>query len=342
MNFTSSRKSDKMDRIKKNRMLHLLETALQREIDAFNYYMKAGSKAHDPETESVLIQLAEEERKHQYFLNREIQKIDHLLSEEKGDRFIDTEDVQYPIPDSPEFKRLHSIRSVEMAAVSLPVELLGGDYVDTLVLDRADQEPALGIFLYDVMGHGLEATHIKALGKQAFGELREAWSSGDKSVDMTSPGRVMEELNRRVAAYCQEAGRFITSFYGIIDTTANTLIYTSAGHEPPILIKESGEYIHLSETNLLLGAAKDVTYTETTVSVGRGDILILFSDGITEATNRGGKMWERDRLRQTVQKMSKASSRDIIGHIFKTLKSFLKGQPITDEFTLVVMKVGVG
>ena len=53
-------------------------------------------------------------------------------------------------------------------------------------------------------------------------------------------------------------------------------------------------------------------------------------------------MWERERLRQTVQKMSKASPRDIIGHIFKTLKSFLKSQPITDEFTLVVMKVGVG
>ena len=328
-----------MDQIKGNLILEVLKTALRREVAAFNYYMKSSAKTDDKETAALLIQLAEEERKHRQYLNQEIEKIELLLDEDDTASAVDANEVRYPIPEHPEFKRLHSISWVDLAAVSLPVELLGGDFFDTIVLDRKDEEPVLAIFLYDVMGHGIEATHVKAMGRQIFGQLRDAWLAGNYRIDLTRPEVVMKEMNREIIACCQGTGRFITSFYGIIDPVAKKLVYTSAGHDPPILIRGDGEYIHLEETQLLLGAADDVAYSNAGVSLHPEDILVLYSDGITEATNSRGKMWERDGLIKTVQKISNGPSKEIIASIFRTLKHFLKRQPITDEFTLVVMKI---
>jgi sigma-B regulation protein RsbU (phosphoserine phosphatase) len=328
-----------MDDRKKKAIINILTEALKRETQAFNYYTKAGPKAVYPETGSLLIQLAEEERRHRSFLIKEIQKIESLLSGEGEEGFVDAEDVRFPIPENPDFKRVQTVPFIDLTAISLPIEMLGGDYLDALVLERNGHPPALGVFLYDVMGHGMEATQVKALGKQAFGQLRELWVEGKTPVDMTSPREVMEELNRRVIDECRSTGKFITSFYGVFDPAEKAMIYTSAGHEPPVFIKRGGKYIHLEETELLLGADENVSYSNITVPIGPGDVFALFSDGITEAANKRGKMFERTGLRRAVESAWKESSAEIIRRLLDTLRDFLKGEPITDEFTLVVMKV---
>ena len=328
-----------MDERKKKAIIDILTEALRRETQAFNYYTKARSKVVFPETGSMLIQLAEEERKHRTFLIKEIQKIENLLSGEGEEGFVDEEEVRFPIPENPDLKRAQTVPTIDLTAVSLPMEMLGGDYLDTIVLERTGHPPALGVFLYDVMGHGVEATHVKALGKQAFGQLRELWVEGKTPVDMTSPWEVMEELNRKVIDECQSTGKFITTFYGVFDPVEKALVYTSAGHEPPVFIKRGGKYVDLEETELLLGVDENVSYTNVTVPIEPGDVFALFSDGITEATNKRGKMFERAGLRRAVENAWKESSAEIIRRLLDTLREFLKGEPITDEFTLVVMKV---
>ena len=328
-----------MTEIKKRAILDVLNIALQREIEAFNYYQKAGNKAYYPETEALLIQLAEEERKHRLFLLREIERINNLMSEEIEDSHVEAEAVEYQIPEEIPFKRLQSVAGIDLSATSLPTELLGGDFFDSIRLYREDKEPALGIFLYDVMGHGIEATHLKALAKKKFGLLREAWEEKQSSIDLWKPRQVITELNRNIVEYCQTCGRFVSAFYGIVDPVENTFTYTSAGHDPPIFVKAEGAYSHLNRTELLLGVDDTLTYSDNIVSIAEGDILTIFSDGITEAVNNEEEMFTRIRLVNSIKNVTKYSAAEIVSHIFSDLKKFLQGEPLDDEITIAVLKL---
>ena len=328
-----------MDEKKKKSILDVIQTAIKRETEAFNYYQKATLKATFPETESLFIQLAEEERKHRYFLIKELEKINKLVIEETEDHFIDEKEVRYVIPDDLVFKRIQKSQGVDVASLTLPTELLGGDYLDTFSLDQEGEDSALGVFLYDVMGHGLEATQLKAVTKKIYVQLCEAWIRGETCVDMRHTGAVIRKLNQELVDHCQQSGRFITAFYGVINPIKKLLTYTSAGHEPLIQITYDGKYIDLADTQLLLGVDKNIDYTESQVSINTCDILVLYSDGLTEASNPTGDMFERERLIQIIQEVVQNSVKDIVHHIIDALRSFLGGTPMVDEISLSVIKV---
>ena len=324
---------------KKKSIINVLKEALKHETQAFNYYYKASKKVAFPETESLLIQLAEEERKHRLFIIEELNRIDGLMSQKTDDSFDADRDVQYPLSANITLKRLPTSPGVDFAALSLPAEFLGGDYIDTITLNRGEQPPALGVLLYDVMGHGLEATQLKALAKKTFGLLRETWAQGQSLTDFNRPEQVITNLNRKLINECQNCNRFVSAFYGVLDTEEKTLTYTSAGHEPPILVKANGEYIHLRETELLLGIDENLVYSGVSIPIDVGDVLVLYSDGITEACNSQDEMFERERLRKVIQKGQRGSASEIMQQIINVLHDFLDGESMTDEFTLAVMKV---
>ena len=325
-----------MDKEKRSAIVDVLKTALKRETEAFNYYSKAIFKSPYPETRTLLQQLAEEERKHRYFVGRELKKIEALLSHENETAFISEDQVQYNIPDKIDDVRLQSVPGIEIHGFSMPAVLIGGDFLDTVRLDHADAS-SLGLFLYDVMGHGIEATQLKACARRLFANLRDGREEGDDRID--HPNRVMSYINAHLQDECRSMGRFVTAFYGIFSPHEDRLFYTSAGHEPPLLFKKNGEYEHLSETELLLGADPEVMYNEVEIALDPGDVLIVFSDGIIEATNRTGDMFERDGLIKAVQDHIHKSPENILETIFDTLRIFLDGEPMTDECTIVVLKL---
>lgn len=328
-----------MNKARKKSFLKALELAVNRETEAFNYYYKASKKAPYPETESLLIQLAEEERKHRTFLIEELQRIEKNLILETNDNFDLERDVRFPIPTDISFKRLNSSQGIDLAAISLPTEFIGGDYLETIKLKREGEISSLAIFLCDVMGHSLEATQIKALAKKAIGQLRETWVKGQGLVDLSKPEQIITYLNQELIDECKSCHRYVSAFYGVLDANKKTLTYTSAGHDPPILIKTNNEYYHLNNTELLLGIEKDLSYAEVTIPLNIGDVLVLFSDGITEAFNSREEQFERERLCKVVQKAQEASASEIILQIIYALRDFLDGEPLTDEFTLAVMKI---
>ena len=328
-----------MDPVKKKALLDALEIAYKRETDAFNFYQKALHKAPYPETRAMLQQLAEEERKHRYFIRQELEKIDKFLRKETEESYIDDQDIRFEIPDQIPFMRLQSVPGVDLTALSLPSELIGGDYLDTIRLKNPDGSLSLGIFLYDVMGHGMDSTQLKASARTVFGKLREAWGKGASKVNIAKPAEVMTALNQDLFPKCQECGRFITAFYGVINLEKKSLTFTSAGHEPPILIHAIGRYSPIEDTDLLLGADVSVVYSEFTVPIKIGDVIALFSDGMTEAGHPDEGMFNRHSLCQSVLMNKRQSSQGIVNEVMTALKKFLKGAPLTDDCSLAVMKI---
>jgi len=226
-----------MEEKRKKAILDVLEVAKKREIAAFNYYYKSSRKAYLKETQSLLLQLAEEERKHRQFVQKEISKIEALLDDRDDGGFLSDSEVQYPMPDKPSLKRFSVSPGITIAGTTMPSELLGGDFIDTVRIENGGHE-ALGLLLFDVMGHGVNATHLKAAAKRVFGRLRDK-AEHDSRVQMINTSEVMTYLNRELIEQCQESGKFISAVYAVLDPVKHVMCYTSAGHDPPILYRKT-------------------------------------------------------------------------------------------------------
>lgn len=149
-----------------NAIIEVLKSAVLRENEAFNYYYRASLKAVFPEIKSLLIQLSEEERKHRLYILRELERIQQLFENHNHHQSIQGNEIQFSIPEKLSFKKIIKVKGLDLSALSLPAEMLGGDYFDIVHFDSQDVRQKLGIFLFDVMGHGLDATHLKARSKR--------------------------------------------------------------------------------------------------------------------------------------------------------------------------------
>jgi len=314
---------------------YILIDAIRKETEAFNYYYHASEKSPSVDTKSLLIQLAEEERRHRIILVQEFQNLKRLLSPDKGkNTFLEKERVSYQIPDEPVFKRAQSIKNVDLAVISLPTEFMGGDYFDSFVID----EKRLGLLIFDVMGHGLGAAELKAKVKAALGKLKELYLEKRANFELLRPASVVTQLNQKLTEECQKLSSFVSLFYSVLDLSENKLIYSSAGHEPPMLLTK--EQLHqLIEADVLIGIDKDKTYSENIMEIHPGDILLLFTDGIVETLNSKDEEFSRKNLVKVVEENKNLSSSEMVQRFLSSLKDFLKGAPLIDEFTLALAKI---
>jgi len=315
--------------------LDILIGAIKRETEAFNYYHQASQKAPSESTRSLLVQLAEEERRHRIILLQEFQNLSRLLSGKDSEEYLKQGEVSFHLPREPVFKRAQSLKSVGLAALSLPSELAGGDFFDTFVIKDQDK---MGLLLLDVMGHGLEATELKAKTRVEWGKLKELYLEKEAHSMLLEPSSVLAHLNRFVWAECHRLACFLSAVYVILDPSGNRLVYSCAGHEPPVLFGESG-YRSLTESGLLLGIDKDSSYPEASEGIESGDILVLFSDGVVENLNPKDEEFGRRNLIPVVEKNVKEDPAQIVRRILSALRDFTGDQPVVDEFTLAVAKI---
>jgi sigma-B regulation protein RsbU (phosphoserine phosphatase) len=313
----------------------ILIGAIRRETEAFNYYHQASQKAPSEQVRSLLVQLAEEERKHRIILIQEFQNLTRLVSGKDSEEFIRESEISFHLPREPVFKRAQSLKSVDLAAVSLPSELAGGDFFDTFLVRDRDQ---LGLFLFDVMGHGLEATELKAKTRAEWGRLKELYLEKEAHSMLLEPSSVLAHMNRFVWAECHRLACFLTMVYVILAPSKKSLVYSSAGHEPPLLFGSDGQR-SLTEAGLLLGIDKDSTYPEASEEIASGDILLLFSDGVVENLNPKDEEFGRRNLIPVVEKNVKEESAQIVRQVLSALRDFTEDQPVVDEFTLAVAKI---
>jgi len=207
----------------------------------------------------------------------------------------------------------------------LPMESVGGDFYDFYIPD----EKSIGIFISDVSGHGIPAALIASMMKIVFSIYSEI--SG-------SPCELLTAMNKTLFGNIEE--RFITAGYIEIDQESNKAIFARAGHEPLLHYKKENNSIEeLLPKGGAIGIIADMKITEVPLELESGDKIILYSDGITEAINRGKEFYELDRLKSHIVENSDLNHKLLTESIISDLKSWTGGEDFQDDLTLIVVDI---
>jgi serine phosphatase RsbU (regulator of sigma subunit)/CRP-like cAMP-binding protein len=221
-------------------------------------------------------------------------------------------------------KNLPSLPGYEFAATSLAARDVAGDLYDFVRL--RDEE--LGIAIGDVSGKGLPAALLMA-SCQAM--LRDA------AFGTSHAGMCLQVLNRRLHE-TTAAEKFVTLFYAVIDATRHELHYANGGHNPPILIRADGSHRFLEAGGTILGILPHFPYEEERETLSPGDLLVLYSDGISEAMNADREQFGESRLADIVVRHRAEPAFRIKDAIFAALHTFVGALPLADDVTMVLVK----
>ena len=219
----------------------------------------------------------------------------------------------------------------DIAAKSLMAKEVGGDFFDVMPLEIIPMSTSrTGIMIADVSGKGVPAALFMALSRIVV-RVTAMW--------FNKPQEVISFANPIIASN-SKTGMFVTLFYGVIDKETLTLTYVNAGHNPPIVLrKETGEIEELALTGVAIGAMEDAEYTQESIPLAKGDVVVLYTDGITEAVNDKEEMFDVPRLIETIRKNGNSSSQEIVNEIISAVFSFSGSEPQYDDITLMVVKV---
>jgi len=216
----------------------------------------------------------------------------------------------------------------ELYGITNPAEIVGGDFFD--YLQHSDESERLGVAIGDAASKGVgaaaEAMYISGALRMASGfELKIA--------------ALMRRMNQLVNLIFED-DKFTSLFYGELTTHRGGLfLYANAGHNPPIFYKSKTDKAEFLEaTGPVLGPAPDAKYHVDSVNFTKGDILLLYSDGITETANNKFDQYGDDRLISRLKELNKLSSKEIALEILEDVISFSKNGKYSDDMTLVVIK----
>jgi serine phosphatase RsbU (regulator of sigma subunit) len=213
-----------------------------------------------------------------------------------------------------------------------PARGIGGDYYDLLQLE----EGRWGIAIGDVSGNGIGAALIMA-SLQASLRAQAQQPHEDLSALIGDVSRLVYESS--------PADFFATLFYAEYKPATRTLNYVNAGHDAPIVVRPrsgSCEVFRLDAASMPVGISQELEFGSAAFHFHIDDILVAYTDGITEAQNRDGEHWGRQRLETLLQSYCYETPQQIIDHILNEISTFAKGQPQLDDATLVVMSVQEG
>ena len=157
------------------------------------------------------------------------------------------------------------------------------------------------------------------------------------------PDRILHDLNQLAISDLDLSHRFITLFYSDYDPRTKKLRYANAAHNPPLLWKNSEQrVIKLDADGIIIGLQKDSDYNCGEIKLKKSDVILYYTDGITESSNSDGERFEEKRLINAFSRLCKKSlnSQDILNQIFKNLDDFIgKNRPLQDDSSIVVFKV---
>ena len=212
----------------------------------------------------------------------------------------------------------------DISAYNFPTEEVSGDYYDWVKI----YEDQIGIVIADVSGKGVPAALLMAFLRAS---LRAATHIGyAPNVSMTKVNYLLWESIER--------NQFVTAFYGILDATNRTLAYSNAGHNPPVLLDVNGDAHFEERGGVPLGMFRDSRYYEYYATIDPGQMLVLYTDGVTEATNPAGEEYGRDRLVDAARRARDLPAREMIDFIHRDLMQWTDGLGATDDVTFFIVK----
>lgn len=221
-------------------------------------------------------------------------------------------------------KAMPQIPGFELAGAWLPAHVIGGDYYDAFTLS----EERIGLCIGDVSGKGVPAAllmaNVQAIVKAII-------------TDSVPPKVLCEQVNRVIYRNIS-VEKFVSFFYGLLNLVDRTLIYTNAGHNFPLLVRQDGSYQWLEGGGTVLGVFENTTYEQREVALGAGDRLVLFTDGVTEMRNASSEEFGETRLFRLVLEHRELGAAALHDKILKTVTGFGTGE-VQDDVTLLVLAV---
>ena len=216
----------------------------------------------------------------------------------------------------------------ELAAVSLPARSIGGDYYD--FLDAGDHR--IGIALADVAGKGIAAALIMAVVQASLRIL-----SAEENISLPQLAAKMNRFLHRST----KSNSYATFFFAQIDERNRQLRYVNAGHNPPYLFRSIGssEIEELSTGGTVLGLLPQASYEEATLNLRPGDVLVAFTDGVTEALNPKEEEFGEERLKDLLRQLVHLPANEMSARISHALRNWIQDAAQYDDLTFLVMKV---
>jgi len=212
---------------------------------------------------------------------------------------------------------------VDLAASSVPCRTVGGDFFDYLDLGSR----GFGFGLGDVAGKGAPAALLAAAVQSNF--IAQAPVSADPADTLT---RVNNALLRRAIE-----ARFATMFHGVVDVTGH-LSYSNGGQEPPLVLKRDDGILWLEAGGPVLGLLPGATYEFDSVTLDPGDLVVICSDGVTEARNAAGDEFGRERLIEAMRGCHGGKPEAVLERLFEAVRRFSQGTPQGDDITGLVLR----
>jgi sigma-B regulation protein RsbU (phosphoserine phosphatase) len=226
------------------------------------------------------------------------------------------------LPESPPH-----LQGVQIASLSVAAEHVGGDYYDFFVTD----DRIIDTVIADVSGHNVGAALIMVETRSV---LRAQINTS------SSPAEVLTNLNRLLMSDLSRAELFISMFYVKYDTFTQWLSYSSAGHNNPVLYRISdAQCMTLDAEGMILGVKDDVVFEDRSILLDPGDILLLYTDGLTETSNSEGEMFGIERLSTFLSEMHEEPLQLIIDTIYREVINFAEGAALSDDISIVAMRV---
>jgi sigma-B regulation protein RsbU (phosphoserine phosphatase) len=215
-----------------------------------------------------------------------------------------------------------AVEGWEISASWQPATGVGGDCYDAIPFGRG----RLGLSIADVVGKGIPAALLMSNLQAAVRAF---------ATDAAQPAELCHQVNRILCGRIAE-DRFISFFYCVVDSEVGTLTFANAGHYAPVLVRADGQVERLTSGGAVLGVFPEGVYVQDRVSIGTGDRLVLFTDGITEARDELDEEFGEDRLVALAREHRGCSAPALQARITDTVAAFASGR-FQDDATLIVM-----
>ncbi len=236
----------------------------------------------------------------------------------KGDLEIAREIQMGLVPSKP-----HEQEGFSIHCRMRPANTVGGDYYD--ILNLGDHR--LGVVIGDVSGKGMPAALLMALLQ---GSLRTLVTAGHRGIELVT--KLNEYLCTNIPAHS-----LITLFYGELDTSSGNLNYINCGHNAPMLLRADQSLLRLPSTSIVLGIQREPDFHTGDISLAPGEVLLLFTDGITEAFNVSEEEYGEPRLATDLQNLRTQPPEQILQRLVDDVLSFCGNVRPVDDMTLMLI-----
>ncbi|HVL69186.1 MAG TPA: SpoIIE family protein phosphatase [Vicinamibacterales bacterium] len=215
------------------------------------------------------------------------------------------------------------VPGIDLSVTWLPADGVGGDCFDTLGFGDV-----LGVSIADIAGKGLPAALLMSNLQAAVRAFAQ---------EAVSPASINNSVNRLLCRN-MASGRFATFCYARIEPAAGRIVYSNAGHNPPLLLKRDGALVPLNEGGMVLGVFPDNQYEQAEVAIAAGDVVVFYTDGITEARSPDGEEYGEDRLASAALAGRGAAAGTIKHAVLADVNAFTGGR-FEDDATLIVVVI---